>query len=70
MNPPTPSPDDTEELLLACRYGDIEDVRSFLERFGTVPISHARDENENTVLHMAAANGHAGEFLLTYDSFD
>jgi ankyrin repeat protein len=70
MNHPTPSLDDTEDLLLSCRYGDIDDFRSFLERFGTAPISHARDENENTVLHMAAANGHVGQFVLTYDSFD
>jgi ankyrin repeat protein len=65
----TPLLDDVEELLLACRYGDIKDVTSFLERFGTAPIGDARDENGNTVLHMASANGHVGEFTLTYDSF-
>ncbi|KAI0253702.1 hypothetical protein BJV78DRAFT_1191363 [Lactifluus subvellereus] len=62
MNHPTPSPDDTEELLLACRYGDIEDVTSFFERFGTAPMGDARDENGNTnhagstALHWAALN--------------
>jgi uncharacterized protein len=61
MNHPTPSPDDTEDLLLSCRYGDIGDVNSFIERFGTAPIADARDQNGNTVLHMASANGHIGE---------
>lgn len=68
MNHPTsPSLDDVEELLLACRYGDIKDATSFLEHFGTAPIGDARDENGNTVLHMASANGHVGESTLTYD---
>jgi len=56
-----PSPDDTEDLLLSCRYGDLDDAKSFIERFGTAPLSEARDENGNTILHMASANGHTGE---------
>ncbi|KAH9058244.1 ankyrin repeat-containing domain protein [Lactarius vividus] len=53
-----PSPEDTEDLILSCRYGDIDDLRSFIERFGTDSVGNARDENGNTVLHMASANGH------------
>jgi ankyrin repeat protein len=61
MDHPTPSPEDTEDLLLSCRYGDLDDVKSFIGRFGTAPVGDARDENGNNVLHMASANGHIGE---------
>jgi ankyrin repeat protein len=63
MDHPAPSPDDTEDLLLSCRYGDIDDVKSFIDRYGTDPVSDARDENGNNVLHMASANGHIGESI-------
>jgi ankyrin repeat protein len=56
-----PSYEDTEELLLSCRYGDLDDLKSFVQRFGTNSVGDARDENGNTVLHMASANGHIGE---------
>ncbi|KAI9441806.1 ankyrin repeat-containing domain protein [Lactarius indigo] len=52
------SPEDTEDLLLSCRYGDIDDLKSFIDRFGTDSVGNVRDENGNTVLHMASANGH------------
>jgi ankyrin repeat protein len=61
MDRPTPSADDTEDLLLSCRYGDTDGVKSFIDRFGTTPVSKARDENGSNVLHMASANGHIGE---------
>ena len=61
MDRPTPSLDDTEDLLLSCRYGDSDDVKSFIDRFGTAPVGEARDENGNNVLHMASANGHIGK---------
>lgn len=61
MDPPAPSPDDSEDLLLSCRYGDIDDVKSFIDRFGRATVGEARDENGNNVLHMASANGHLGE---------
>ncbi|KAH9174400.1 cytoplasmic protein [Lactarius sanguifluus] len=54
----TPSPEDTDDFILSCRYGDIDDLKSFVERFGTDSVGNARDENGNTVLHMASANGH------------
>jgi len=56
-----PSPDDVEDLLLSCRYGDLDDVKTFIDRFGTSLLNEARDENGNTILHMASANGHTGE---------
>ncbi|KAI9453606.1 ankyrin [Lactarius psammicola] len=57
-NPNTPSLEDIEDLILSCRYGDLDDLKSFMERFGTDSVGNARDENGNTVLHMASANGH------------
>ncbi|QRV98056.1 ankyrin repeats [Ceratobasidium sp. AG-Ba] len=60
----TPTNDDYEDLLLSCRYGDIDDVRAFVEKFGQEAVAAARDENGNTVLHMTCANGH--EDILTY----
>ena len=56
-----PSPDDIEDLLLSCRYGDLDDVRTFIDTFGPSPLAEARDENGNTILHMACANGHTGK---------
>jgi hypothetical protein len=58
-----PSLQDKEELLLSCRYGDLDDLKSFIQRFGTDSLAKACDQNGNTVLHMASANGHTGQFL-------
>ncbi|CAE7221894.1 unnamed protein product [Rhizoctonia solani] len=60
----SPTNDDYEDLILSCRYGDIDDVRSFVDKFGTEAVASARDENGNTVLHMISANGH--DDILTY----
>ncbi|KAF9515484.1 hypothetical protein BS47DRAFT_1371997 [Hydnum rufescens UP504] len=59
-----PSPDQEEDLLLACRYGDIDDVRIFVETYGALALEGIRDEHQNTVLHMLCANGH--DDLLEY----
>jgi ankyrin repeat protein len=59
-------PDDVKEgILLACRYGELEDVQAFVEKHGQGSIPEISDENGNTILHMASANGHAGEQLST-----
>ena len=63
MDHPMPSPEDTEDFLLSCRYGDLDDVKSFIDRFGTAPVGESRDENGNNVLHMASANGHIGKSI-------
>ncbi|CDO75964.1 hypothetical protein BN946_scf184888.g14 [Trametes cinnabarina] len=47
-----PTPEDVEELLLSCRYGDVEDIQQFVDKFGPDPLATARDDNGNTVLHM------------------
>ncbi|EJT96996.1 hypothetical protein DACRYDRAFT_59950 [Dacryopinax primogenitus] len=64
MSHPTPSADEIEELLLSCRYGDLEDVRAFVEKFGAAAAAEARDDRGSNVLHMCAANGH--EDVLSY----
>lgn len=56
----SPSHDELEELMLSCRYGDLEDVQVFVERYGWDPVAEVRDESGNTVLHMICGNGHLG----------
>jgi hypothetical protein len=58
-----PSDDDNEDILLSCRYGELDDVRSFIAKFGTKPLSEVRDDNGSSILHMVAGNGHVGELL-------
>ncbi|KAI0079235.1 cytoplasmic protein [Panus rudis PR-1116 ss-1] len=62
-----PSDEDRDELLLSCRYGDLEDIQRFVDNFGAEALTEVRDESGNTVLHMVSANGHidALEYLLS-----
>jgi len=57
---PSPTADDIEELLLIARYGELDELKSFIEKFGTKPLIDARDEDGNSVLHMVCGNGHLG----------
>ncbi|KAF8756390.1 Structural toxin protein [Rhizoctonia solani] len=57
-----PTNEDYDDLILSCRYGDIDDVRLFVDKFGVEATASARDENGNTVLHMVSANGHDGGY--------
>ncbi|OAX38505.1 ankyrin [Rhizopogon vinicolor AM-OR11-026] len=50
--------DDKENIILSCRYDDLDDVQSFVTKFGSDALSSVRDDNGNTVLHMACGNGH------------
>ncbi|KAJ3484954.1 hypothetical protein NLI96_g5297 [Meripilus lineatus] len=59
-----PTEDDKEDLLLSCRYGDTEDVKLFVDRFGPDPLNEVRDDSGNSVLHMACGNGHL-DYLLS-----
>ncbi|ETW74663.1 hypothetical protein HETIRDRAFT_247155, partial [Heterobasidion irregulare TC 32-1] len=56
--------EDTDDALLAARFGDTDDLRAFAARFGPAALQRATDTNGNTLLHMAAANGHTD--VLTY----
>lgn len=55
-----PTEDELEDALLSCRYGDLEDLNTFLEKFGNEPLADLKDSNGSTILHMACANGHLG----------
>lgn len=63
MSVSNPTNDDYEDLVLSSRYGDLEDIQHFIDRFGPDHLNDARDDNGNTVLHMVCANGHAGMLL-------
>ncbi|TFK50871.1 ankyrin [Heliocybe sulcata] len=58
--------EERDDLLLSCRYGDLDDVQDFVKTHGQASLADARDENGNTVLHMASGNGHVEllEYLL------
>jgi ankyrin repeat protein len=54
--------DDKDDLLLACRYGDLEDVQAFVTEHGPEILNEIHDDNGNCVLHMVCANGHTGKY--------
>ena len=54
--------DDKDDLLLACRYGDLEDVQTFMTEHGPEILNEIHDNNGNCVLHMVCANGHTGKY--------
>lgn len=58
---PDPTPEDVEELLLICRYGELDELKQFIKAFGEAPLEKARDEDGNGILHMVCGNGHIGE---------
>ncbi|KAI0919117.1 hypothetical protein AcW1_003424 [Taiwanofungus camphoratus] len=66
MSVSVPSYDDLEEVLLSCRYGDVDEIKQFVDQFGPDPLNDARDDHGNTILHMVCGNGHteALEYLL------
>lgn len=57
----TPTAEDTEDLLLSCRFGDLPDIQHFTATFPTHTLDDVHDDNGNSVLHMAAGNGHTRE---------
>ncbi|TFK44986.1 hypothetical protein BDQ12DRAFT_621534, partial [Crucibulum laeve] len=61
-----PNDEQRDELLLSCRYGDLEDVQQFVKDFGEQCLADVRDDNENCILHMICGNGHIDtlEYLL------
>jgi hypothetical protein len=61
VEPFVPIPEDLEEVLLNCRYGELEELQQFVTRFGKESLEKARDEDGNGVLHMVCGNGHLGE---------
>jgi uncharacterized protein len=64
-----PTEEEIDDVLLAARYGEDDDVKTFTTAHGIDALAAARDDNGNTVLHMAAANGHTGKiptFILLH----
>ncbi|SRR6266550_1327076 len=59
-----PTDDEKDDLLLSCRYGDIDDIRQFTDKYGQDILDSIRDENGNSVLHMVAGNGHVGKLAM------
>ncbi|KAG6839916.1 hypothetical protein C0991_010396 [Blastosporella zonata] len=62
----SPSQDNNDDVLLAGRYGDLEDIRGYVKIHGSEPLATIRDENDNCILHMVCGNGHIDvlEYLL------
>ncbi|KAI9573279.1 cytoplasmic protein [Boletus coccyginus] len=54
-----PTDEDREDVLLSCRFGDLPDVAHFVAAFSADTLDTVHDDSANSVLHMAAANGHA-----------
>ena len=57
----TPSEEIVDEFLLSCRYGELDEVKEFVEKYGKEAVVVAKDNRGNTALHMCCANGHVGE---------
>lgn len=53
-----------EDAILSARFGDLDDLRAFVDTFGKEALAEARDERGNTVLHMCCGNGHLGMWIL------
>ena len=56
-----PSSEEVEDIVLSCRYGEFDEIQSFVYQYGWDEIAKARDDRGNTVLHMICGNGHAGQ---------
>lgn len=65
MSLAVPTEEEKDDVFLACRYGDVEDIEQFVSKFGPDPLNDIRDERGNSVLHMVCANGHKGMCCLS-----
>ncbi|KAI0685584.1 cytoplasmic protein [Cytidiella melzeri] len=66
MSLAVPTDEEIEDVLLSCRYGDIDDIEQFVAKYGSDSLNDIRDDRGNSVLHMVCANGHtdALDYLL------
>lgn len=64
MSSSLPTDEEKEDVLLACRYGDVDDIEEFVNKFGPSSLNDIRDGGGSSVLHMVCANGHAGVLRL------
>lgn len=62
------TPDQVDDLLLSARYGDLQDLQQTLtpELLTAETVAGVKNDNDNTMLHYASANGHTDvvRFLL------
>lgn len=70
MSMTSPTSEENDDLLLSCRYGDLEEVESFVKTHGQSSLVEIRDENGNCILHMVCGNGHIGEFNHSFFLMD
>lgn len=56
-----PTQEEFDDLLLSCRYGEVEEVSAFALAHGWAAVASVKDERGNTPLHMCCGNGHVGE---------
>ncbi|KAM0756061.1 hypothetical protein T439DRAFT_320751 [Meredithblackwellia eburnea MCA 4105] len=57
----TPTAEELEELIQCARYGeqeDLDDMVTFVAKYGNDYLATAKDDRGNSCLHMACANGH------------
>ncbi|SJX65701.1 uncharacterized protein SRS1_10023 [Sporisorium reilianum f. sp. reilianum] len=50
--------DQIDDLLLSARYGDLEELESTLTPLSSSLLASIKNDDANTLLHYAAANGH------------
>ncbi|TXT15656.1 hypothetical protein VHUM_00159 [Vanrija humicola] len=53
-----PTTEELDDVLLSCRYGEVDEVNEFATKHGWEALAAAKDERGNTVLHMTSGNGH------------
>lgn len=64
MSGEKPTEEEIEDVILSARFGDLDDLKTFVDTFGKEVLAEARDERGNTVLHMCCGNGHLGMSLV------
>jgi uncharacterized protein len=60
----TMSEEEEEDFLLSCRYGELDEVKRYIQKFGRDRLLSISDENGSNCLHMSAGNGHDGVYYF------
>lgn len=56
-----PTADELDDVLLSCRYGELDELRAFVDAHGIASFADgAKDERGTTGLHYVCGNGHLG----------
>lgn len=54
--------EEQEDFILSCRFGELDEVKQFIDKFGSDNLLSIRDDNGSNCLHMASGNGHDGMY--------